>query len=306
MILSIPALYMMCKPVKRTDPLIQNYCGDFHPSTEDDHIWLWEIPRELPAVPFDGNAVLKDLSIIFLEKERRVIRAIHQGKDIAPSSSSNMLFSIVAATLGYWSHFKSHLMAEISAEEIINQGIEKLEPSARFVHSLHSGLLNSATSPAVPGSLLYSIATTRTSFEESMGCPMPHYIVPAKRNFAAFAFFLAARKSIAANLKAHDLNVSVEPLFQNMIVHCIDHHLSYEYLKLHDYSLDGSESFMSYMRSLILVELWMFPKVNPFDDVHLCAVACNYDSPSFYSDVYRDLKRADPLLADRIIASTCF
>ncbi len=306
LIISVPSLYMMCKIVvkKTADHGIQENID--HLSSDDDTVWQFQLPKELPGVPFEGSIVHSDLTIAFLQKERRIIRATHQGNDVNPKLSSNMLFSIVASTAVDFSHIKSHIMAELSAKEITKKGIEALEPSARFVHGLHSGLLNSTTSPIVPESLLYSIGVTRQSLEESFRIPMPHYVGPAKRSFPAYQFLFAARKSIATHLRSHDLKVSVEPLFQNMVVHSIDHHLYYKYLRHQNFSKDGSESFMSYVRSLLLVQFWTPPKINPFDDARLCAVAQMSDMHPFYMDVYRDLKLVDPVLADHILTSTSF
>ena len=299
-ILHVPCLYMMCKAIDKPE-----VAGHF--VSGDDQLWHFETPKELTGEAFEGSIVLSDISIIFLQNERRIVRATHEGKDLDPKLSSNLLFSIVIATANTWSHFKSHLMAEKSAQEIIDGGIVALEPSARFVHGLHSGLLNSATSPAVTTSPLYGLSVTRQCFEHRVRVPMPHYLDMAKRrSLPGFDFLYAARKSIAKHIKAHGLKVSIEPLFQNIAAHSIDHYLGHQYLEQINYSLDGSETFMSYIRGFIWVKFWMPAKVNLLDDVRLCAVAKSPDTHPFYMDVYSDLKRADPVLADQVLASTSF
>merc|ERR1719464_251311 len=100
---------------------------------------------------------------------------------------------------------------------------------------------------------------------------MPHYISMAKRSMPGFDFLWAARVSIAKHIKAHGLKVSTEQLFQNMVVHSMDHYLGRQFLSGRDYSLDGSETFMSYIRNILYIEFWAPAKVNPFDDVRLCA-----------------------------------
>jgi len=91
-------------------------------------------------------------------------------------------------------------------------------------------------------------------------------------------------------------------------VHSIDHYLAYRALGgNYGFSLDGSETFMSYIRSFLFIEFWMSPKINPFDDVRLCALAkSSPGTHQFYVDVYQDLVKADPELADQVIASTCY
>eukprot|EP00978_Attheya_sp_CCMP212_P015736 scaffold40757_cov46-Attheya_sp.AAC.1 len=319
LILGVPCLYMMCKAIHKTEVnfgrhAVVNNTNNFNTnanttsnnSGDDDKMWLFEIPKELPGDPFEGSIVLSNISILILQKERHIVCATYEGKDIDPKSFSNMLFSIVVATLNNWSHFKSHLMAETSAQEIIDSGIEALEPSARFVHGLHSGLLNNPLSPGVISSPLYGLSVTRECFEARVQVPMSHYLDMKKRSLPGFDFLFAARKSIAKHLKAHDLNVSIEPLFQNIAVHSIDHYFMYQFLAHHHFSLDGSETFMSYIRSLIFVEYWMPSKVNPLDDVRLCAVAQSLGNHPFYLDVYSDLKGADPVLAEHVLASTSF
>ena len=42
--------------------------------------------------------------------------------------------------------------------------------------------------------------------------------------------------------------------------------------KIIAFLLDGSETAVSYIRGMVFVEFWMRPKINPFDDVRLCAL----------------------------------
>jgi hypothetical protein len=298
-ILHVPSLYMMCNALDTSK--VAEYTDSL-----DDKIWQFELPKDLPGEAYEGSVVLSDMSIIFLQNERRIICATHGGKDVDPNSSSNLLFSIIVAAANNWSHFKSHLMAETSAQEIIDGGIEALEPSARFVHGLHGGLLNSSLSPADTGSPLYAVSVTRQCFDDRIQVPMPHYLDMAKRSLPGFDFLYAARKSIAKHIKAYGLKVSIEPLFQNIAVHSVEHYLGYQFLSQHNFSLDGSETFLSYMRSFLFVEFWMPSKTNPLDDVRLYTVARSPGTHPFYLDVYNDLKRADPVLADQILASTSF
>ena len=114
------------------------------------------------------------MSIIFLQNERPIISATYHGRNIDPKTCSNMLFTIVLSCVNNWTHFKSHLMSEISANEIINGKVTALEPSARFVHGLHSGLLNSAMSPAIEASPLFVGSITRQSFEDRFSFKMPN------------------------------------------------------------------------------------------------------------------------------------
>jgi len=290
---------MMCKAVD-TDGISGHVVGS------DDKMWLFEIPKTVPSDAFEGSVVLSDISILFLQNGRRIIRVTHEGKDLDPKSSSNMIFSIVTATTSNWSHIRSHVMAEMSAQEIIDGRIEALEPSARFVHGLHSGLLNTSTSPAVTGSPFFALSVTRQCFEDRFQVPIPHNIHMAKRSLPAFDFLFAARKSIKTHLDRHGLKVSAEPLFQNIAVHSIDHYSGYQFLTGRNFSLDGSETFMSYIRSFMFVEFWMPAKINPLDDMRLCAVAGSPETHPFYMDVYQDLKRADPVLAKKVLVSTCF
>ena len=130
-----------------------------HPN---DNMWLFELPKDLPSEAYDRDLDFSDVSIIFLQNKRHIISATYHGRNIDPKTCSNMLFTIVMSCVNNWTHFKSHVMSEISANEIINGKVTALEPSARFVHGLHSGLLNSAMSPAIESSPLFVGSITRS------------------------------------------------------------------------------------------------------------------------------------------------
>jgi hypothetical protein len=306
LILSTPAHYIMCKPVSAEQYTQKKRRTE---SLENDIAWLFHIPKELPGQAYHGDLIFNDVSIVFLPTKRRIISAQYQRQTVDPKTEAQMLFAAVVSSSNSWIHFNSHIMAEISAEEIQKGEIEMLEPSARFVHDLHSGLLNSPLSPAVTSSPLFTLSVTRQCFEERFAVKVPHYLDNRKASFPGYRFLLAARKSIQKHLERHNLPVSPEPLFQNMVVHSLDHYLCHCFLRNYCFSLDGSETAMSYIRGMIYVHFWMPPKVNLLDDVRLCTLA-TASRPNkmhqFYVDFYQDVVKIDPTLANQIIMSTSF
>lgn len=304
LILSIPALYITCKLV--SPKKYKQKRGD---GLKCDNAWLFHIPKKLPSQAYHGDFTSNDVSIVFFQNERRIISAKHRGQTVDPKTEAQILFAAVISATNAWVHFKSHIMAEISADEIQKGKIEMLEPSARFVHDLHSGLLNSPLSPAVTSSPLYALSVTRPCFKERFVIEVPHYLDNRKGSFPAYRFLLFARRSIQIHLSRHNIQVSTEPLFQNMVVHSMDHYLGHCFLSNYCFSLDGSETVMSYIRGMLWVHFWTAPKVNLLDDVRLCALATASQPKKmhqFYVDFYNDVVKIDRRLANQIILSTCF
>ena len=145
-----------------------------HPN---DNMWLFELPKDLPSEAYDRDLDFSDVSIIFLQNERRIISATYHGCNIDPKTCSNMLFTIVISCVNNWTHFKS----ETSANEIINGKVTALEPSARFEHGPHSGLLNSPLSAAIESSPVLAVSITRQCFEDRYSFKMPHYLDLARK-----------------------------------------------------------------------------------------------------------------------------
>ena len=167
LILSCPGLYMMCKAAGKEQQ-------EQHPN---DNMWLFELPKDLPSEAYDRDLDFSDVSIIFLQNERRIISATYHGCNIDPKTCSNMLFTIVISCVNNWTHFKS----ETSANEIINGKVTALEPSARFEHGPHSGLLNSPLSAAIESSPVLAVSITRQCFEDRYSFKMPHYLDLARK-----------------------------------------------------------------------------------------------------------------------------
>ena len=176
-ILSIPSLYMMCEAIDQCVPR-RHFARRYYKENAIDQAWLFVIPETLPGESTSEHIIHNDLSIVFLQNGRRLIHVKYQGKalDLALQSSLNLIYSLTMSASNNWTHFKCHLMAELSAKEIIDHRIKELEPSALFVNVLHSGLLNSPTSPAIESSPLFAISVTQQCFEERFKCDMPHYL----------------------------------------------------------------------------------------------------------------------------------
>jgi hypothetical protein len=182
-LLTCPSLYIMCEAVDKetissiisshnasnsleSNDLLRQYLDDGDPAgLGDDQAWMFELPKELPGHALSGDLQIRHATIIFLQRHRRILFASHLGSALdinastANSTNLNLLFTLAQSTIITWVHVQTHMMCEMSAEEIARGGIDILEPSARFVDSLHEGLLNSPRSPIVEGHKFSAIST---------------------------------------------------------------------------------------------------------------------------------------------------
>ena len=321
-LLSCPSLYMMCKAVDE-ETIVNIYRSHTStsndnklPGLEDDQAWLFELPEDLPGDAFHGDLQIRHVTIVFLQHRRRILFASHLGVPLdlnasaaaGSSTTLNLLFTIVASSIITWAHVKTHMMSEMSAEEIARGRLDVLEPSARYVDSLHEGLINSPRSPIVEGHVFSANAVTRDTMERRMLHTTPHYLDSRKKDFPAYSFFLQARRAVERRLKEFGFSkaVTTEFLFQNMIVHSIDHYLTHAFLASRPHSIDGSETFRSYIQSFIVYAFWTECKVNLLDDNHLHAIAKRSTDGGFYQRIYNDLKQSDAFLSDKIVVSCSY
>lgn len=243
------------------------------------------------------------LRLIFNSASESIELAEWQGKDIR--NDRGRIVSLLVITLAMWAHPQTHVAAERSAREIAEKKVLELEPSNRFVVAVHDGLLYGKISPLSSNQPLSINVNKMTGLESATQFKIPHRITPQKHRFRYYNFLIEARKILYKQVKIHGLEVNVEFLFNNMIVHSVDHHFLYLNLKkIPAWSLDGGSSIGSYWRSQMFVAVWVRHVTSPFEEEKIGKLSAK--KYPFYHAVHQDLMKIDAELADSILASTSF
>jgi hypothetical protein len=209
-----------------------------------------------------------------------------------------------------WVHSATHVAAERSAFEISAKGIAALEPSAHFVDVLHYGLLHLWLSPIpVPRAGIRSPlpASTRNRavipdlVARVQAAPVPaHNMNDNKRAFKYYHFMMEARKVVQTLVREQRLDVHAGDLFQNCVVHALEHLSLYEQAK--DFpltSMDGSGTFMSYWTQFCFMHIWTPHIHNPLNNEYIKDLG----HLPFYAELYRRMKEVDPVRAGKMVAS---
>ena len=221
---------------------------------------------------------------------------------------NDILMSALHLIVTVWIHPCTHRLAEMNAIEIRENNIELLEPSSRFVESLHEGLLLGPLSPASDNDShplhtgIYSshIRTVVSSY------PIPPHFVNDQRKLKyskSYDFLIKMRGILSKLVKKYNIHVNVEYLFHNIVVHAIDHYMVYK--TLHNMnlriSMDGSCTYKSYIDMFIYKDYWLVPKHNIIDEERT-----KYIDLPFYNDLYFEANNINQELADQMVTSCSF
>jgi hypothetical protein len=243
------------------------------------------------------------LHMIFDFQTKTIKKAALRGEDLFGDNDKILGLMVLALTL--WAHPQTHIVAEMSAREIARKNVSELEPSNRFVGPLHDGLFYGTYSPLTKEHFLTINVDKKSAIESATKIRMSHRIDKNKMQFRYFNFIMKARASIHKNIKKFNLDVNPEFLFNNIVVHSVDHHFLYQNLsKIPYWSLDGGTSLKSYFRSQVFLSVWVHHVATPLEEEKIGKLSAK-DYP-FYNAVYQDLKEIDQELADCILASTSF
>ena len=194
-------------------------------------------------------------------------------------------------------HPKSHIFSNGLTEYILDNKLEHLHPSTRASIPLHDGLIHSDFSPVTAKKSresisyklighLYSGWISRESLEnEAMNlCAFAIHRYPST-NVPFVEYLKGSRNALKTILLHHGLSPGLlEPLFNHIVVHYIDHDLSYSVswnlefgVKLRPERPGLYERFRSLFARWQLVK----PNYNPLDSNKI------RDSKiAFYRDVY--------------------
>ena len=153
-----------------------------------------------------------------------------------PGSTVNDLLLSAMHLIGTtWLHPLTHVKAEQSAVEIAMKGVRALEPSSRFVESLHEGLLYEPLSPISdwnhPLQIDMYVDPLRSTVEKNPNPPrVANDALKLAHGRAYLRFMEGSRRILESLVKDFSLDVDTDLLFHNLIAHCIEHLSVYEVL----------------------------------------------------------------------------
>lgn len=238
------------------------------------------------------------------------------------TTRNDLLMSIVHLLVTTWIHPSSHRQCEINAIEIYEKNVKILEPSSRFVESLHEGLLEGMLSPAYDYGT-YNLFYTGLQSTALRYCinkrPIPPHVISQKPMLSdskllyskSYLFFIMMRQILFELVYEFDIKIdNKEALFHNLIVHSIDHYSVEKKLKEMniEISMDGSCSLLSYWRFFVYKYFWLTPKTFSFLENEKLS---NFDKIpgsefKFYKKIYRKALKIDSELADELLTSCSF
>lgn len=259
----------------------------------------------IPQMPLTTRKGLNisGFHLVFDIKNKTIVKSELDGENI--TGDNNKITSLMIVALVMWAHPQTHIVSEISAREIARKNISELEPSNRFVVALHDGLFYGPNSPLTKNHFFSMNMDKKSSIESATKIRMSHSIDKNKMQFRYFNFLMKARASVHKNIRRFNLDVNPEFLFNNIVVHSVDHHPLYQNLsKIPYWSLDGGTSLKSYFRSQAFLSVWVHHVATPLEEERIGKLSAK-DYP-FYNAVYQDVKKIDQELADCILASTSF
>lgn len=260
---------------------------------------------EIPDMPLKTMKGINpsSLRLVFDARDKSIVEASWQGRDIR--GDNGRITTLMLLTLIMWAHPQTHIAAERSAREIADKRIRALEPSNRYVVALHQGLLYGPLSPLATGQPLSINVDKETGVRTAATVRLPHNLDPEKMRFRYYRFLLEARKVLFRELRRAGLDVNAEWLFNNIVVHSVDHYLLYRNLyKISAWSLDGGTGLRSYWRSQVFLAVWVRHVTSPFEREKIRGFS--REKHGFYRSLHAGLVEIDRELADCILASTSF
>ncbi|KAI8506457.1 hypothetical protein Bbelb_158840 [Branchiostoma belcheri] len=212
-------------------------------------------------------------------------------------------------------HTKSHLFSNSLVRHIVDNDVKILQESSYTSIPLHYGLLHSSVSALardgnVSRYLGYGNVGTRESLvEESRNMSalaghqtMEHWKSHGKDSFAGKLY--RSRLALQNVMERHKIDPKLlDPLFNHIIVHSLDHDGSSKWsflrFSLHPWDTECSiyEAFNTSMFRILITQ----PNLNPLAPNTIRSI-----NKPFYQDLYRELRKIDPKMADVVTASVMF
>jgi len=273
-----------------------------------EHRLSLRLPDKLSLRWFSGESPA-GLFVEFDTITRELLTATKNGQTIRARGHVSVNAIVLAhlhIACAAWLHPKSHVLAEQSAREIVRIKVIELEPSFRFVASLHEGLLYNESGP---GGLHWSPLHMMTHIEsllEVLDLPVHHDFTLDKREVSEyFAFMLEAHHVMKRVARLHGCRVDSYTLFHNMVVHAVDHSNMHRVLNpIFWFSIDGSGSMRSYFSGQAFIEVWVPFMGNGSDEELLADYVTQKSCYRFYEDLYKELYRLNPDYAN-VVTMSC-
>ena len=204
----------------------------------------FQAPEDLPLTTRAGIKPA-GLKLRFDAEQRSIEEAVWQGRDIR--SDKGLLATLIINLICHWGHTQSHILSELSAREIAQKGIKDLEPSNRYVVALHDGLMYGKISPITERKHFLSSMSQRDSIINSCQVRLKHDIDENKLQFRYFNFLFQSRLVMKRLLNKYELEVNAEFLFNNMIVHSLDHYLLHKYTGKTSRLVYGRQQYLQFI-----------------------------------------------------------
>lgn len=260
-----------------------------------------QLPSDFVCTTMRDGFCPAGLEIVMDIKEKKLEKADIKDKRLC---NEQVLASIAVAT-STWAHTQIHLAAEKCAREITKKPslLKEIKESGRYTVALHDGLLFGPISPAAVGAppTILSLGLNQEEFfEYAQKEKLPHDLDRRKMQFRYFNFLFKARKVTFELVKKHQIAINPEYVFNNVVLHSVDHYSYSDILKYVDFPFGGCD-LRGYCNAIVFIWLWTMPIGSFFRNE--CISTSN---KPFYKELYSKCAVIDKDYADHMFYSTSF
>ncbi|XP_078608334.1 uncharacterized protein LOC144880169 isoform X2 [Branchiostoma floridae x Branchiostoma japonicum] len=261
-----------------------------------------------------GGFQLNNMSMRYKKGEDGV-KILHFTRNGEEISDMSQIFSFWFFYGTLSSHAKCHLFSNSLVRHIVDRDLKTLQESTYTSIPLHYGLLHSPISPLqsdgnVSSFLAVGVVGTRESvMKESKNMSAWEGHQSGRRwdllgQESLLYKLFRSRRALQGVMKRHGVDQKLlEPLFNHIVVHSMDHHGAYKSshlrFSLHPWDT-GCTTYQAFNTNMFRVML-VRPNLNPLALNTLRSI-----NKPFYQDLYRELKNIDPDVAEMATASVMY
>lgn len=264
------------------------------------------VPSKCPGFGAVGNCDPQSLRIEF--ENTRIVSATSKNGPVTGTDRigrNEVLVVALRNIVATWVHTSVHVASEKCALEIQANRVKILEPTSRFVSSLHEGLIHHDNfGPLGKNSPFVTVAALPRMVEQCYEFPVPGHVIDSQKNkLELYHFFFEGRRLIQQLVAKYGLNVDPENLFLALVVHGNDHDGLFQVMaRINPCSSDASGSWISYWRMHCFTHMWLGHWDNPIES----EMVSNYLDNPFYRELYNGLAMVNQEKANRMVVSCCF